>query len=215
MRNRLFIAIRSLSCLAAIVLVAGPVQALSVIPGSSRLDLAAGCGDTQCLFSPLYALDAPAELTGTVDRSGLTLTFSIDLASATLSAISGNDGGVTSVDFTLNYSGAVTLVDEGSGQFSVTDQTGTLNGSLFANGPDTSTLITNVLANVTGICDEEPGGALTCGLTFGAGSGFPVDVNGNVRYFRHTIDITAIPEPGTAMLLGLGLLGLASRGRAR
>ena len=132
--------------------------------------------------------------------------------------LSGTDGGVTSVSFSpLNYSGTVAVVNEGGGLYSVTDQLSDIVGTATPTGAGSASSI-NLTglngANTTGTCNVS-GANVTCGLVFGAGVGFPVDVNGNTRYFRQTVNFSAIPEPGTALLIGLGLTGLAARRRPR
>jgi len=199
---------------------AGPAAAIPIIPGSSGLDVAVGCVDSSCFsFSGplLYNLSASAPVSGSFGITGTTLDFSIDLTAANLV---GPDGAVTSVDFTgVNYIGSVSVVDQGSGNFSISTQSAGISGTLTPNGAgspvafDFQPLVNPV--NVSGSC-ALAGNVLQCGLIFGSGVAFEIDVNSNPRFFRHTVDITGvIPEPNTALLMGLGLSMLAvSRGRS-
>ncbi len=217
MRNRFrrgFMAI-----FAVTALLAGPVSATTILTSGSGLDLAVGCTDSSCFdFSApptvvLYNLSASAPVSGTFGITGLTLDFSIDLAAANLT---GPDGAVTSVDFSnVNYLGSVSVVDQGSGNFFIGSQTASMSGTLTPNGAgspvDFGQLPGPALAvAVSGNCNTA-GNLLSCGLIFGT-NGFELGVNGNQRFFRHTVDITGvIPEPNTALLLGLGLSTLAIR----
>ena len=205
-----------ITVIAALAFSAGPASAISIIPGSSGLDVAVGCLDSSCFsFSGplLYNLSASAPVSGTFGITGATLDFSIDLAAANLV---GPDGAVASVDFTdVNYTGSVSVVDQGSGNFSIATQSAGISGTLTPNGAgspvafDFQALVNPV--NVSGSC-ALAGNVLQCGLIFGSGVAFEIDVNGNPRFFRHTVDITGvIPEPNTALLICLGLSVLAAR----
>jgi hypothetical protein len=210
--------IRFLRCsanLIALTLFAFLAPAASALPlnsATSALDVGVGCTNSACFLSDVYSLSASAPVSGTFDISGSTLNFSIDLTSATFNALGGGDGGVTAAIFSsVNYSGSVTIVDEGSGLYSVTDQSATVSGTLTPVGAGSPVAFNVASVNTTGGC-VQTGSLYTCDLIFGAGVAFEVDVNSNARYFRHTVDFAnVVPEPNTALLLGLGLTLLARR----
>jgi hypothetical protein len=214
MRIRFLRSYAVLIALSALTLVVPSASALTINSAASALDppLSVGCTDSSCFLSDIYDLSASAPVTGTFDISGSTLNFSIDLATATFNASGGGDGGVTAVVFSsVNYSGSVTIVDNGSGQYSVTDQAATVSGTLTPVGAGSAVGFSVSPVNTTGGCLLS-GGLYTCDLQFGAGTAFQVDVNSNARYFRHVVDFAnVVPEPNTALLLGLGLSLLARR----
>lgn len=193
----------------ALTITPGVAAGLDIQPSNSGLDMGFGCSDPGCT-QQVFALDASAPVSGSISLSGNQLSFSIDLALATFS---GSDGAVTGVEFSnVNYSGSV-AVSPTSGTALVVDggQTATITGTLTPLGAGSPVAInaTNVL--VTGIFNDD-GASLFGGLVFGPPGDFNALVNGETRYFQHSVDFSAVPEPGTALLIGAGL-GLLAAGR--
>jgi hypothetical protein len=193
-----------------ILLPVGSAQALlSVDSGTSTLTDGQICSSTGILscFTPLFQLGSAATVTGgSLDITGTTLNFSFSVTSA---VFSGSDGPVTSVALSdVTYAGSFAVTPSGSG-FTFQDQLANVSGTLTPTGGGAASLFANASVNTTGQCTGTPGSSLLCGFLFGpTGSG--VNVNGNVRYLRQSVNVTAVPEPGTAILFGLGLTALAA-----
>jgi hypothetical protein len=207
--------------LAATFTLAGPAAALTVgvFPSSAGLDQGFGySGSPSC--STVYTLDSPASVGG-----GSTITFADDLALATetvtISLVDVTSvfeaGGETVTFSSLSYTGSIgaTVLPLGGGLFLVQQLgaatgavTGTYTASLGGGGdidlaPDLHSLQCVVDASGTGVC----------GFTFGPTS-FPVDDGDEELTFQHTFNLN-IPEPGTWMLMVVGLVGLGFMGSRR
>ena len=210
------------SCAALIVgaavqlaLSAESAKALSVDVGLSTLTDGQICASPTVLscLVPQFQLSSAASMSGgTLDIVGTTLTFSFSLPSA---SFSGSDGPVSAVALSsVIYSGSFTVSPTGSGIYEFQDQLTSISGTLTPTGAGAATAFANAAVNTTGQCSGTPGSSLVCGFLFGP-VGADVVINGNARSLRQSVNIHAIPEPGTSLLMGLGLVGLAASRKAR
>jgi hypothetical protein len=193
---------------------------------------AANCGTTKTFqYEPPvpYGLD-PATGTITLDSSAGTVAFSIDVASATFLDTAGADNGVDEIEFTdLHYAGTLTgatFAPFGSDTLIswAAQNTPTVSGDYEqllsggnVNGPDAFSKTARMSA---GQCVLTAAGYLTCGFTLGPGGGpFALNVGADgdeeTRRVVHTLNVVAVPEPGTAILLALGVAGIGVRRRTR
>ncbi len=185
--------------------------------------------------APPNAYDA-ATGTITLDATAGTVALNISVASGTfLAVLDVPDNGVDEIEFTsLVYSGGLssatftpsgpnTVISWGAQQPTggVTvagSYTQLLNGGN-VNGPDPVSEYARMSA---GTCTLTASNFLTCGFTFGPGgtpSPFEINVGPDAtpvaRRVIHTLNVVAVPEPGTALLVTLGVVGIALRGRPR
>ena len=182
--------------------------------------------------APPNAFD-PASGTITLDSTAGTVSFSIDVASATFLDTAGPDNGVDEIEFTnLQYTGTlagVTFTPSGpdtliawAAQNSPTSPTVTGNYEQLlsggnVNGPDAFSKVARVNA---GQCVLTAAGYLTCGFILGPGGGpFRLNVGPDAtpqsRGVVHSLNVVAVPEPGTAILMALGVAGIGVRRRTR
>ena len=153
--------------------------ALSINSSNSGLDQGVGCSSSNCL-TVLYNLNGSSPVSGTVDITGSTLTFNIQLASASMNATGAGDGAVTSLSFSnVTYSGSVGVTLNGSNYTVNAAQIGAVSGTVTPTGAGSATSIAGTQVLVTGVCSGTPGSSLQCGLIFGPQSNFSASVNGN------------------------------------
>lgn len=182
-----------------------PVSAASV--GSAR-----GCVDQACTSQTLTFGSSSGGGSGTLDIVGTTLTFSMTLASTTLVPISGTDNGVTQLVFTgTSYTGSATLLALGGGFYSILSGSAAISGTQTPSGAGSAGPFAAADALLSGTCIDS-GGSISCGIVFGPSNDFSFSLNGQTRHFTHTINVTAVPEPGTALAVGAGLAGLGLLG---
>jgi hypothetical protein len=244
MMRRTWVALGAgLLCVAPIAASAAPIVYTIADGGLNGSHICTGTTAVQCAnttnhrfqyappAAPPDAFD-PAAGTITLDSTAGTVALSATVASATFLAIGDvADNGVDEVEFTgLSYtvtlSGA-TFTPDGFGNTIVswaaqtpipTSVSGSyeqlLNGGN-VNGPDAFAAIARVSA---GTCTLTAANFLTCGFVFGR-AGFSLNVGPDagpqVRGNVHTLNVVAVPEPGTLLLLGAGVAGIALRRRSR
>ncbi len=212
-----------LAAFSALALGAGTAHALPVSEAS--VGGGQGCTDSACANPTLSWSQASGTGSGTLSLSSSVplgpidmLIFSITLPSTTFlpTLPSTNDNGVTRLDFTnVTYSGtaAVAASQYVPGQFDITGGTGAIAGTQTPTGAGSAGGFSASSSLLSGYCLDIAGFGVTCGIIFSADNDFNFPVNGATRYFTHTVNVTAVPEPASTALAAIGLaaLGLAAR----
>lgn len=194
------------------ILAAGAAQALPVT--GAAVGGGRGCTDAACTQQRfLWSSSSPSNTaSGTLTLGGGNLAFSITLTSSTFLANPGpNDNGVTQIVFSnVTYTGNATV----NGGGTITGGSATISGTQTPSGAGAAGAFMATDSLLGGSCSTV-GSTVICGIIFLGNNDFNVDVNGQTRWFTHTVNVTAVPEPATALLFGAGLLGLALAGSRR
>ncbi len=200
---------------------------------SGNLDLGLACTATTCTAAQQkFNLPAAHPVTGTItlDDVADTIAFSFTVSSATFLDIAGAFLGVDEIQFTgvpgVTYAGTLTGVTFTATTVSWGPQNvATVAGSytqLLASsvvaGP-TAFSLPGVRVNGVSNCPFSFSSATltNCGFPF-AGNAFQLSVGsptGQTLWFRETMNLNAVPEPGALGLLAMGLAGLALHSRRR
>jgi len=201
-----------LVALALLTLGGGSARALPLPVVTAAVGGGQGCTTSACGASATLSWSSSSGAgSGTVDLDAglLTLTFSITLPSSTFLPISGpNDNGVTQLDFTtVTYAGTAPLMDLGGGFFWILGGSASVSGTQTPTGAGSAGLFSASDSLLSGSC-QDISGSVYCGITFSAPNDFNFQVNGQTRYFTHTVNVTAVPEPTAALQFGCALLGL-------
>ncbi len=200
----------------AMVVLTGAASALSV--NSGGVAAARSCPDFFC-GSPTMTLAAPTAGTGSVDLDIVLgkLSFSIDVGQVILTPTGSDDLGVTEWRFeNVNYSASNIDVRDIGGVWTIEVlQFGAISGDEVQVGVGYSGALPAINILLTGSCTSI-GPSATCGFTFERFSNaltLDPNVAAVTRNVETILNVTAIPEPNTALLSALGLAGLALRPR--
>jgi len=172
---------------------------------SASIDGGRGCSDSGCTVQTFaWSSTAGSAGSGTLTLSAGTLTFSFTAPGATFVASPGpSDNGVTQIDFSsVTYTGSASV--SGVGFYTITGGSASISGTQTPTGAGSAGPFSAADSLLAGTCIDM-GSGLSCGIIFSSLNDFGFGVNGQTRYFTHTVDVAAVPEPSTLLLLGGGL----------
>jgi len=210
----------SLTILAGLVL-AQPASAtiISLSVASGGIDQERTCTTTACstvkwtMPGGSYPAGTvfPASGTITIDTVALTMTLSLSVATASIDGAA--DNGVTALTLsgTTYTSGPLPITVSGPvggvTSYSIAaGQTAVVDPSLVSETGGGSSDAIFPATRVTGQCGLLANDTGSCGFTFGrVGLLMPAPLG---RYLEQTFNVGVVPEPGTALLVAAGLLGL-------
>lgn len=164
-----------------------------------------GCltGSANCLSSADFALGSSAAATGTIiiNGAGTLATINLQVASSTFLGPS-----LSTITFAgATYTGSVAISTFGSNYFQSGAASGAVSGTANLNAFAVLPSITNLNCGLVL-------GAGQCGLTYGFTGGF---ANVQAHDWVHTfnLNVVALPEPSSALLVALSVASLLIRSR--
>ena len=217
------------SLLAFVTALASGAASATVIPlsvASGGIDHERTCTTTACSSvvwtMPGGSLPAgtvfPATGTITIDTVALTMTLSLSVATASIDGAADNGVTALTLSSTTYTSGPLPITVSGPvggvTSYSISaGQTAVVDPSLVSETGGGSSDPIFPSARVTGQCGLLADNTGSCGFTFGrVGLLMPAPLG---RYLEQTLNVGVVPEPGTALLVAAGLLGLGVAGTRR
>lgn len=145
--------------------------------------------------SHVLGTDDPGNFDAFIGGTSLSMSFTAPVLGFGLTVISGDTPGVALLDGDLEL-----LAGGGTAVLSLADKVFLGNVNVVGGGPQQT-----VYAYFLGVTSDTP----FSNASLGVGAGVP-----NAAFFYYLDDmVAAVPEPSTALLLGLGLLGLLGLAR--